>query len=112
MKRILTAACRSCVCFVLQLATICSAAAQSSGGQALQKTAMLGTQTAHAGAIMRRFMEPAETRVFWDDPQIKILRNEIENARDFTKPDCLPGASPQPQDNTREDPEQVRGVPR
>jgi len=112
MKRLLTAACRSCICFVLQMATIGSVAAQTAGGQALQKTAMLWSQTANMGAAIRRVIEPAEARALWDDPQIKVLRNEMENAWDFVSPDGVPSFGPLPPEDARDNLERIQGVRR
>ena len=64
-------------------------------------TAMLWSQTASAGAAMRRLIEPAEARSLWDDPQIKRLINETENAWDFTSPDGVPGFGPLPPEDAR-----------
>ena len=102
MKRYLVAACRSSVCIALQIAAVGSAAAQSAGGQALQKTATLWAQTSNAGVAIRRFIEPAEARALWDDPQIKVLRTEMENAWDFVGPDGVPGFGPLPPEDVRE----------
>lgn len=110
MKRLFAAACRSSVCIALQIAAVGSAAAQSAGGQALQKTAMLWSYTANAGAAaMRRYIEPAEARALWDDPQIKRLRIETENAWDFVTPDGVPAFAPVPPDVVRENLERVQG---
>ena len=73
-----------------------SAAAQTATDQASQVTAMISTQTAKAGAAIRRFIGPAEARALWDDPQIKTTRNEMENAWDFETPDRVPGFGPLP----------------
>jgi hypothetical protein len=112
MKRSLTTACRSFVCIALQIAAIGTAAAQSAGGQALHKTAMLWAHTANAGAAMRRFIEPAEARSLWDDPQIKRIRVGAENAWDFTAPDGVPGFGPLSAEDVRESLDRIRGVSR
>ena len=112
MKRLITAACRSCVCIALQIATVGSVAAQTAGGQALQMTAMLWTQTANAGAAMRRFIKPAEARALWDDPQIKVLRTEMENAWDFVSPDGVPSFGSLSPEDVRDNLERVHGVRR
>jgi hypothetical protein len=106
VKRSLTTACRSFVCIALQLAAIGTAAAQTAGGQALQKTAMLWAHT----AAMRRFIEPAEARSLWDDPQIKRIRVEAENAWDFVSPDGVPGFGPLPEDQARENLQRVQDI--
>jgi hypothetical protein len=110
MKRLFATACRSCVCIALQIAAVGSAAAQSAGGQALQKTAMLWSYTANAGAAaVRRYIEPAEARALWDDPQIKSLRVETENAWDFVTPDGVPVFAPVSPEDARENLRRVQG---
>jgi hypothetical protein len=106
MKRLI----KTSICIALQLAAIGAAAAQSAGGQALQKTAMLWAHTANAGVAMRRFIEPAEARALWDDPQIKRIRVEMENAWDFTAPDGVPGFGPLSPEDVRVNLERVHGI--
>ena len=101
MTRFLATACRSALCIALQAAVIGSAAAQSATQQASQVTAMISTQTANAGAAIRRFIGPAEARALWDDPQIKTLVNEMENAWDFETPEGVPGFGPLSPDDVR-----------
>jgi hypothetical protein len=101
MKRLLATACRSSVCIALQVAALGAAAAQSTTAHASQMTAMIWSQTASAGAAMRRVIEPAEARALWDDPQIKALRTETENAWDFVAPDGVPGFGPLPPEDAR-----------
>ena len=110
MKRLITTACQTTVCIALQIAAIGTAAAQSAGGQAVQKTAMLWAHTAGAGAAMRRFIGPAEARSLWDDPQIKRIRVEMENAWDFTSPDGVPGFGPLSPEDVRENLERMHGI--
>ena len=101
MKRLFATACLSSVCIALQVAALGSAAAQTATVHASQMTAMLWTHTASAGAAMRRFIEPAEARALWDDPQIKRLVTETENAWDFVSPDGVPGFGPLPAEDAR-----------
>jgi hypothetical protein len=110
MKQLITTACRTTICIALQIAAIGTAAAQTAGGQALQKTAMLWAHTANAGAAMRRFIEPAEARSLWDDPQIKRIRVEAENAWDFVSPDGVPGFGQLPEEQVRENLQRVQDI--
>jgi len=112
MKRLFATACLSSVCIALQVIAVGSAAAQAATVHASQMTAMLWTHTAGAGAAMRRFIGPAEARTLWDDPQIKVLRTEMENAWDFVSPDGVPGFGPLPPEHVRDNLERVRGTRR
>jgi hypothetical protein len=94
MKRLFATASRYSFCIVLPFAAVLSAADQSTVGQAPAMAAMLSTHTASAATATRRFIEPAEARVLWDDPQIKAIRAEAENTWDFTAPDGVPGFGP------------------
>ena len=100
MTRLFATACRGAICMALQAALIGSAA-ESATEQASQVTAMISTQTAKAGAAIRRFIGPSEARALWDDPQIKTLVNEMENAWDFETPDRVPGFGPLSADDVR-----------
>jgi len=102
MTRFFATACRGALCIALQAAVIGSAAAESATEQASQVTAMISTQTAKAGAAIRRFIGPPEARALWDDPQIKALVNEMENAWDFETPDRVPGFGWMPEEQVRE----------
>jgi hypothetical protein len=112
MKRLFATACLSSVCIALQVIAVGSAVAQTATVHTLQMTAMLWTHTAGAGAAMRRFIEPAEARSLWDDPQIKRIRVESENAWDFGSPDGVPGFGPLPPEQVRDNLERVRGTRR
>ena len=94
MTRFFTTACLRTFCIALQTVAHGFAAAESAAAQASQMTAMFWSQPANAGAVARRVIEPAEARALWDDPQIKILRTEMENAWDFTAPNGVPGFGP------------------
>lgn len=108
MERLFAAACRFSVCMMLQWAALGNAAAQSASGNALQVTAMLWAQTANAGAAMRRVIEAAEARKLWDDPEIKRVRTEVENAWDFVAPHGVPGFGPLTPEGTDKNPEEPR----
>ncbi len=112
MKRLFATVCLSSVCIALQVAAIGSAAAQSATVHATQVIAMLWSQPANAAAPVRRFVEPAEARALWDDPQIKRIRVEAENAWDFTTLDGVPGFGPLPPEDVRENLDHIRGVTR
>ena len=101
MKRLFATACLSSVCIALQVFAVGSAVAQTATVHASQMTAMLWTHTAGAGAAMRRFIEPTEARSLWDDPQIKRILVESENAWDFVSPDGVPGFGPLPAEDAR-----------
>jgi hypothetical protein len=94
MTRFFTTACLRTFCIALQTVALGMAAAEAATMQASQMTAMLWSQPAAAGTAARRFIEPAEARALWDDPQIKVLRTEMENAWDFTAPNGVPGFGP------------------
>jgi hypothetical protein len=94
MTRFFTTACLCAFCITLQTVALGIAAAEAATVQASQMTAMLWSQPANAGVAMRRLIGPAEARALWDDPQIKILRTEMENAWDFAAPDGVPGFGP------------------
>ena len=94
MTRFFTTACLRACCITFQFTAFGVSAAEAATAQASQMTAMLWSQPASAGTAARRFIEPAEARALWDDPQIKVLRTEMENAWDFTKPDGAPGFGP------------------
>lgn len=112
MERFLTTACQLFVCIMLQSAAWGTAAAQSASGNALQVTAMLWTQTANAGAAMRRVIEAAEARKLWDDPEIKRLRAETENSWDFNASDGVPGFGALPATDVRDNSQREDGVRR
>jgi len=108
MERFLTTARRSCICIVLQMASFGTVAAQSTGGPALQMTAMLGTHAASAGAAMRRLIEPVDAREL-PDPEIKTRANEPESEWDLFSPDAgVPCIGPVPE-RVRKYQEQLRG---
>lgn len=112
MTRFFTTACLRAFCITLQTVALGMAAAEAATAHTAQMTAMLWLQPAGAGAIARRFIEPAEARALWDDPQIKVLRTEMENAWDFTAPDGVPGFGPLPPENVRENSKSESGTRR
>ena len=94
MTRFFTTACLRAFCVTLQCAALGMTAAEAATAHVSQMTAMLWSQPAAAGTAARRFIEPAEARALWDDPQIKRIRIEMENAWDFTAPNGVPGFGP------------------
>lgn len=110
MTRFFTTACLRAFCFTVQCAVLGMAAAEAATVHASQMTTMLWSQPAAAGTAARRFIEPAEARALWDDPQIKILRTEMENAWDFVGPNGVPGFAPLSPEDVRVNLERVHGI--
>jgi hypothetical protein len=103
MTRFFTTACLRTFCIALQTAAL---------GMTAAEAAMLWSQPASVGTVARRVIGPTEARTFWDDPEIKKLRAEAENAWDFTAPDGVPGFGSLSPDDARKNFEHVRGIRR
>lgn len=112
MTRFFTTACLRTFCIALQTVALGMAAAEAATAHASQMAAMLWSQPAAAGTAARRVIEPAEARALWDDPQIKRIRVEMENAWDFTAPDGVPGFAPLSPEDARENLQRVHGIRR